>query len=85
MKQANANVLAAWQEGNPNFPPRFPLTKCTMSAIFGLRDGRGRSNIGRRRELHVWSANAISKANIKVVKMTMRIFMFLYKTYRMDA
>ena len=80
MKQANANVLAAWQEGNPNFPPRFPLTKCTMSAISGLRDGRGRSNIGRRRELHVWSANAISKANIKVVKMTI-----LYKTYRMDT
>ena len=85
MKQANAKVLAAWQEGKPNLPPRRSFTRCTMSAISGLREGRGRSNIGRSIELHVWSAITISRPNITAVKIAIRGLKLRHSTYRIEA
>lgn len=61
---ASAIVLAAWHDGNPNFPPaRYPGASCTMSTM-GLKafDGRGRATKGRMRCEHIWSARVIIKA-----------------------
>lgn len=56
-----------------------------MSAISGLREGRGRSNIGRNMELQVWSAIKISSANMIAVKIAMRGLKLRHNTYRIDA
>ena len=53
---ASPNELAAWHEGNPCAPPRYPLTmwiNCD-NGLSGL-DGRSLPTRGRRWLAHSWS------------------------------
>lgn len=57
----NAAVLAAWHDGMPYFPPRYPLTICIISdmGLSGL-DGRSLPIAGRMTLPHSWSAATIA-------------------------